>query len=356
MGETTQLLFLIIKVALGNADKLPRSLNDREWEGIYDAAQKQSLLGILYPIIEILPKEQRPPLELMMTWVGMVEKIKARNNIVNKRIVEITQKFAQADFKTSVLKGQGTAMLYPSPIYRQSGDIDLWVDGDRDVFLDYAKSFGKISSVDIKHSDFHCFDDVVVELHSLPTWFYNPRVNTLFLSWLSSVKNKQFEKNTLEFAFPTIYFNLVYSLIHIYRHLFNEGIGLRQLMDYYYILIHSTVEERNNAFGYLCQFGMRRFVAAVMYIQKYVFDIDDVFLLCNPSEKYGKKILNDIIVGGNFGQYDNRNHHGIENVIQRGIRNYNHNMNLLLDYPSEVLWSPIWKCWHWCWRKRHGYL
>lgn len=356
MNEISESLFQLIKVALGNANRIFRSFNEREWKGLYDAAVKQSLIGILYLAVEILPKEQRPSLELLMEWMGQAERVKYRNVIVNKRAIEITQRFALAGFKTSVLKGQGTAMFYPYPELRQSGDIDLWVDGDRDIVIDFARTFGNISSIDIKHSDFHCFDDVAVELHSLPTWFYCPWVHKCYLDWLDSVKQQQFIMSKSGFATPTVSFCLVYSLIHIYRHLFDEGIGLRQLMDYYYILMHSTIEERNEAFGYLCQFRMKRFVGAVMYIQKYVFDIADDFLLCPPNAKYGKKILNRIMVGGNFGQYDEKNAHGKENVIQRGIRNVRHNFDLLFDYPSEVLWSPIWKCWHWCWRKEHGYI
>ena len=35
---------------------------------------------------------------------------------------------------------------------------------------------------------------------------------------------------------PTVEFNIIFQLTHIYSHLMNEGIGLRQLLDYYYVL------------------------------------------------------------------------------------------------------------------------
>ena len=35
---------------------------------------------------------------------------------------------------------------------------------------------------------------------------------------------------------PTVEFNIIFQLTHIYSHLMNEGIGLRQLVDYYYVL------------------------------------------------------------------------------------------------------------------------
>jgi len=162
--------------------------------------------------------------------------------------------------------------------------------------------------------------------------------------------------NERGFATPTIKFNLVYSLIHIYRHLFDEGIGLRQMMDYYYIMQHSIETERSEAYRALCNLGMKRFVSAAMYVMVGVYSMNQQYLLCEPSEKYGTKLLNSILEGGNFGHYNNKNAHGKENRIQRGIRNIRHNLSVLSDYPSEVLWSPIWKCWHWCWRKWNGYL
>lgn len=345
-----------ILIALGKRQTFRKSPSEKDWYNIYEEVEKQSLIGFCFTVIERLPNNQRPGMNLLMEWVGQTEKIKVQNKIVNKRTAEISLLFQKGGYRSTVLKGQGAALLYPYPEYRQSGDIDIWIDGDRNKVLEYAKSFGVVGSIDIKHVDFHCYEDVSVEIHFMPTWFYNPIINKRFRKWLSFVKNRQFNRTDFGFSVPTIGFNLVYSLIHIYRHLFEEGIGLRQLMDYYYILIHSTVEERRVAFAHLCDFGMFRFVAAVMYVQKNVFDLDESFLLCSPSNKYGRKLMDDIIRGGNFGHYNEKNQHGYENRIQRGIRNIRHNMNILFDYPSEVLWSPVWKCWHWCWRKKHGYL
>ena len=39
-----------------------------------------------------------------------------------------------------------------------------------------------------------------------------------------------------EIAIPTVEFNLIFQLTHIFSHLMNEGIGLRQLLDYYFVI------------------------------------------------------------------------------------------------------------------------
>jgi hypothetical protein len=159
------------------------------------------------------------------------------------------------------------------------------------------------------------------------------------------------------FCYPTISFNLVFSLIHIYRHVFSEGIGLRQLMDYYYILSHSTEDERKEAYDTLCSFGLKRFVATVMYVMRRVFNIDTSLLLCQPNQKEGDYLLAEILRGGNFGQFDDRNKHlPSENRMKRGVENVKRNLRFLKHYPSEVMWAPAFKFWHWCWRKYKGFL
>ena len=55
------------------------------------------------------------------------------------------------------------------------------------------------------------------------------------------MKEEQFSHRVMlgeqgEIAIPTMEFNLIFQLTHIYAHLMNEGIGLRQLLDYYYVL------------------------------------------------------------------------------------------------------------------------
>ena len=35
---------------------------------------------------------------------------------------------------------------------------------------------------------------------------------------------------------PTTAFNVIYQLTHLYHHFFDEGIGMRQIIDYYYVV------------------------------------------------------------------------------------------------------------------------
>ena len=39
-------------------------------------------------------------------------------------------------------------------------------------------------------------------------------------------------------AIPTLSFNIVYQLYHLYHHYFYEDVGLRQIVDYYYVILN----------------------------------------------------------------------------------------------------------------------
>lgn len=146
-------------------------------------------------------------------------------------------------------------------------------------------------------------------------------------------------------------------MMHIFRHVFHEGIGLRQLMDYYFVLIHLTDEERKWAYGKLKWLGIEKVTSAVMYVMEAVFLMDDRYLLCGSSEKTGKYLLEEIIAGGNFGkfgeQYESAHSGSSFNLYLKNLKRLGKVYSLC---PSEVLWAPIWKPSHWLWRKWKGYV
>lgn len=358
--------FEFVQIAVGNREKFLFRPSEDEWYRLFRFAQKQSLVGFLFSGIERLPNEQRPKKDLLLKWYAMAEIIKRANAKLNKRCAELTNILKEGGFNGCVLKGQGVALLYPKPEYRQSGDIDMWVatsDGrlvSVASILSYAKRRGvDVSHVDIKHADMQFFKDAQVEIHFKPSYSYNFFIDHRLTSWFKARLKEQFENfdYTIGFAYPTIPFNLVYSLLHIYRHLFSEGIGLRQMLDYYYILTNSTTEERERAYETICRFGIKGFASAAMFVLQEVFGLKDEYLLCESSKKSGSFILNEILLAGNFGQYDIRTKKiNKEKRIERGLVQLARNLRFVRYYPHEVLLSPIWKCWHYGWRKKHGYL
>ena len=350
------LFFELLQVTVGTRDALSRGLSGLEWQALYEEGQRQAVDSIILEGIERLPDNQRPPKLILLQWIGTGELLKQQNQLLNKACVDLQTLFASNGFKSCILKGQGNALLYSNPLLRQCGDIDIWVEGNRDLVLRFLRENGKVGPVDIKHCDWDVFQDIPVEAHFIPTWFYNPFINKKLQRWLEGQRNIQFE-NESEFGFtrPTISFNLVYVLIHIYRHLFDEGVGLRQIMDYYYVLQHSTVEERKMGMKVLRNFRMERFAGAVMFVLQEVFKLDEDYLMSKPLRNEGRFLLKEIMRAGNFGHFDDRNNHH-KSRWANGIEDVKRNLRFVCRYPQEVCWMPAWKIWHWCWRKKKGYL
>lgn len=354
--KNQQAFIELLQLSLGTREQMSRVPSKFGWQALYEEGQRQAVDSILLEGIERLSENQRPPKDLLLQWIGTGERLKQQNQRLNKACLDLQTLFSNNGFQSCILKGQGNALLYSKPLLRQCGDIDIWVGGDRDLIIGFLRKKGKIGHIDIKHCDWDIFQDVPVEVHFIPTWFYNPFTNKKLQRWIEVQKSFQFENaSELGFISPSIQFNLVYVLIHIYRHLFNEGIGLRQLMDYYYVLLYSTAEERQVAMRVLCLFRMTRFVGAVMYIMQEVFKLGNEYLLCESLQKEGIFLLDEIMRAGNFGHYDERNKHH-QNRWANGIEDVKRNLRFVCHYPQEVCWMPAWKVWHWCWRKRKGYL
>lgn len=259
--------------------------------------------------------------------MASVLQLEQRNELTNLRSQQLTNFFKNGGFRTCVLKGQGVALLYSNFKRRRCGDIDLWGKGERDDIVNFIRSKGvKIYDVHLVHATAEFFKDVPVEIHFCPSWMYNPFLNKKLKTFFDSQASEQFAHydETAGFAYPTVLFNLVHSMVHINRHVFEEGIGLRQLMDYYFILRHSSHEERANAYNVLCSVDLRKFVGAVMYVMQQVFLLEEDLMLCVPNTMLGSRLLDSVMAGGNFGKALGLKHG--RNKLEKGLLQWKHNL------------------------------
>lgn len=212
-------------------------------------------------------QRQEPPEMLYLTWMGMAAKIQQRNEVVNRQCVDLNSKLSADGFRSCVLKGQGVAALYrlhdddnhnhDLSGLRQSGDIDvlMWKDGlseeeNRKAVIAYAQSIDKDAKASEHHIAVGLFPDTEVEMHYAPAYFCNPLANKRFKKWCeeNKVRVKRVKVGDGEFDVPSVEFNLVFLLAHTFRHYMSEGVGLRQLMDYYFVLLSASQEDKK-AYG-----------------------------------------------------------------------------------------------------------
>lgn len=364
------LFFELIQVSIGKSEALSHVPSAEEWHKLYALAVKQAVAGVCFYGIQRLPKEQQPPKGLLLQWFALAEQIKQRNRLVNARACELQKLLEDDGLRACVLKGQGIARLYgfndnvngnlndKLGLYRQSGDIDVWVDGEREDTIRYMKAHYKCGRTVIHHIDVEVFDDVPVEVHFVPSYSYSLPRYRVYRRFFNEYKNECFVPSGLGFCVPSLGFNVVYMLLHIFRHIFHEGIGLRQLMDYYFVLrnVNLNVNRNANANKALREMGLLRFAAAVMYVEREVFGLQKEYMLCEPDEMAGQYLLDEILRAGNFGQYDSRIREAHSaGMLKLYIKNVKRVFGMVRYYPSEVLWAPFWKVGHFVWRKVNGY-
>lgn len=361
------LFFELIQVSVGTRDKMSRVPDVHEWETLLELARQHTLVGVMLDGIERLPEDQRPDLDLKLEWIGEAMVIEEENKVKNRQTEKLVKILKKDGYNGVVLKGQGLAQLYPKPLRRMSGDIDFWITShSRDEVVKYLNGKGFNSRVVYHNMPLPCFKGTEVEIHFTPSWMNNYFINRRLQQWFGdmSAKTREVTLTTGErIPVPSDTFNAVFVLQHIYRHLFGSGIGLRQLMDYFYVLRQVSGEGLavsgdiiHQTSFILHQLRMDKFTAAVMWVLKEVMAMPQEWMLCEPNEKEGRWLLKEIMLAGNFGHYDERiSIPENESKVHSFFRITKQNMRLLEHYPDETLWNPLYRAWHYCWRKVKGY-
>ena len=365
--------FQLLRFSIGASEQIPLPMSGDMWSGIYEMARQQSLLGILFDGIQNIPDVGMDK-KLLLRWYAASEQIRNANEKTNRAAVEVCESLRKQGFRTCVLKGQGNNLLYPNSYSRMSGDIDLWVvSGEREEgkrkmdglvgkVIGYARRRNPEAKALYHHVDAGMFQGIEVEMHYRPSFLNNLIYNRRLQRWFEENAEEQFA-NEVELpdgagriCVPTHRFNVVYQLVHMYNHLIHEGIGLRQMVDYYYLLRttdngQQTTDNRR-VLDTLRHLGLYRFVGAVMWVLKEKLGMEEDCLIVLPDERLGKVLFDEIMQGGNFGQYDERVNHDAS-PWQKNIQRLKRDLRLLCYFSSECLWEPIFRWYHFFWRMRN---
>lgn len=339
-----QKFITLLRNALKISDELPAEISADEWTEIYKFAQKQALLGVVFEGVRKLQGKSAPPFALLMQWTATAEKIRTMNKSFYAECQRLTKFFEDNGRKTAILKGQANSLLYPDQFIRQPGDIDIYVEGGKESVIELLKSMNLLSKEEEELMCYHHVhlepqdSDIVVEVHFRPSsGFYNPICNKRLQKFLlEEVKASQL--NELGFCVQTMKFALAMQLAHVQRHFIEEGIGLRQITDYCLLLKNSTPDDRAAISAKLGDYGVKRFAAALMYVLKSIYNLDESLMLCPPDEKRGEILLAAIIDGGNFGWFRaNRKKGDFARPMERKI----HTLKLSTLYPREIFWFGL---------------
>ena len=253
MLKQQKIFFDFLRFCIGSAKEIPDSLKEADWKEIYAIAKKQALLGVLFHSIKRLPKELAPEHKLLMQWMVMAEMIRKQNIRLFQDSVKVCQNFENEGLANCILKGQGNALLYPDPYMRTPGDIDIYLSGGRKKIMKYVDRVCPNQVMRYHHVDFPVMK-TAIEVHFTPSYMFCPIHNRRMQKWFEEVMGEQCNHRVSlpdgygEIHVPQVSFNVIYILSHLYRHIFTEGIGLRQLLDYYFVIcdFHKVYQNSSN--------------------------------------------------------------------------------------------------------------
>ena len=415
MEKQHQIFFDFLRFCIGSDSEIPSSLKEADWKELYAIAKKQCLVGVLFDGIKKLPAEHvGMKKELLLQWMAESQMLVKANVRLNDAAIQVSEWFRKKGFRTCILKGQGNALMYPNPYSRTPGDIDIWVEGGDKRVISFVRSISPHEKACYHHIEFPSYKGVEVEVHYRPSFLLCFWHNRKLQKYYERVKEEQFSHRVMlgeqgEIAIPTVEFNLIFQLTHIFSHLMNEGIGLRQLLDYYYVLCDfykvyqnfsnpsASLSKGSSTFspspsssgsGYvtalrcseplrykdggaskpspdcagwdrlgvvqkeLKELGLWKFAGAVMYIMQEVFGMPASRLIVPPNEKYGKFVLNEVLEAGNFGKHDERNRFG-KSKLGHNLQRVYRDMRLVRYFPAEAMSEPFFRVWHFFWRLKH---
>ena len=404
-----KLFFEFLQVSVGNRKSLSGGVADADWHRLFEFCKKQALIGVGFTAVEKLHAIGLVcPAAFRMQWMALALQIEKRNEKLNRQCSQLARKYEHDGLSTCILKGQGNCLNYPEGLRnrRQCGDIDIWsvckndipiavqtgkdkaeyvVYHGRKAVMEYVRMLHRLEEnkekpvVRYHHIEALKMDGTEVEVHFRPCYAHSPLRNWRMQRWFEEHADVCMKNKThMGFAVPTASVNVVYQMCHLFSHYFDEGLGLRQLMDYYFALrvwhndvmeckdlqsqgmwsegLGTPVMSAQEVMAVLRSFGMAKFAAAVMYVLHEVFDVPSHYYICEPNEKEGKKLLAEIMQGGNFGQYDTRDaalKRG--GMVKHGVWKLKRVLRLVRSYPEEALWEPVFRVWHLGWRMLKGY-
>lgn len=379
MEAQQKIFFDFLQFCIRTVAEIPASVKDADWKELYAIAKKQTLLGVLFHGIQRLPKELAPEQKLLMQWMVMAEQIRKQNIRLFLDSVKVCKNFENKGFANCILKGQGNALLYPDPYMRTPGDIDIYLSGGRRKIMKYVDQVCPNQVMRYHHVDFPVMK-TAIEVHFTPSYMFFPIHNSRMQKWFKEVMGEQCNHRVSlpdgygEIHVPQVSFNVIYILSHLYRHIFTEGIGLRQLLDYYFVLVKwhtdlTNLTDSNKSLPQMTQIntdldtlrhelkylGLWKFAQAVMFVMKEVFGLSEDRMIAPMDEKEGRFLLDEIMRGGNFGQYDDRMGSKVgESKIHRYFRMNLRNLRFVKHYPTEALSEPLFRTWFAVWKKIHG--
>ncbi|MBR6979974.1 MAG: nucleotidyltransferase family protein [Prevotella sp.] len=341
----TDFIFGLIRSALWQKPHPHFAMAGWQYKEVMQYAERQCVMGLVTDCLRT--NDMELPKKCVINLLKLQNAMERENKILEDNVASLTRLLDGHHIPHVVVKGQTLAALYPKPRLRIPGDIDFYVsEKDMEKVMKVIQEAWDIKikqekkEVQPRHLPFK-YNNSTFEMHFKLALFPLPR-HQRYLDELVDDVSTRTTVNVGGTAIPVLQptLNVFYTFIHLYHHLRKEGVALRQLCDVVIMLdkLHDSIDtqllkQMLDAIGYRKAFG----AFGCIFVDKLGLDEQKFPVSIGKSErKWGKKILDDILLHGNWGKYE-REHLDKKTSVKRSL----HTGRLLFArYAKYLMLTP----------------
>lgn len=356
--KNTEVFFALVQAGLWEKEVRLSQIGDIDFMDVYRLAVEQSVVGLVAAGIEHV-LDVKIPQDAVLAFVGDTLQLEQRNKAMNQFIAKLVDRLKKEDILTLLVKGQGISQCYERPLWRASGDVDLFLDE-----INYQKAAKMLppiaSNVEeedkaIRHLAMN-ISEFEVELHGTLCGQIRKSVDDgLMKVQKDTFENKKFRiwhNNNIDVFLPSANNDVVFVFAHIYQHFFGEGIGLRQICDWCRLLwtYKDEIDKPLLESRLIRMHLMNKWLAFAALAVDYLGMSVDAMPFYNPSKKWKKKanaIIALILESGNFGHAVDKSYKHKYPTIIRAIVAASHHTSvafrhfLIFPYDSFLGWTKL---------------
>ena len=273
-SKITEIFFALLRAGLWEKEVRLQPYAPVDFQAVYELASEQAVVGLLAAGLEhvtdmkIVKADAVPFLKKVFVQEN-------RNKSMNAFIGELRHRLNDAGIDFLLLKGQGVGQCYVRPQWRASGDVDLLFTSDafekaKAFFRPLVKAFDPDNDY-TRHIGM-TLDSWAVELHADQhaglSYRIDAAMDRIQARCLEGGEVRMWDDSGIAIPLPSPDNDIFFIFVHIMKHFYKGGIGLRQLCDlcrllwtYRESIDRNLLEERLHeigmmtewrAFGYYC--------------------------------------------------------------------------------------------------------
>ena len=357
-----QVLFSLLRLGLGtNKDVQDENIADlflateKHWLQLEETARCHGVSGIVLDGLQVIINELGPGCFsrsitpdkwklFILQWIGDVQQGYEAGNMQQMVVVDNIQRhWGEAGIRMMLMKGLAMGTYYPEPKHRSPGDIDCYLFDGYTKGNKFAKAWAdSVNEGWYKHSVIN-YKGQTIENHQ---YFVHTREgkNSKKLNQVlcDTLKNDHFDVLPgTGVLLPPPMFNALFLTYHAQAHFLEEGLKLKQLLDWAMFLKHDANKIDWSYFYSVCEiYHLRRFaeVATDIAVHYLGVKIDNPKIVTNSP--YTEMVIHstlydkDFVFNGGQSGWANRWH------IIKNLFKYRWKYRDI--YQHSVLWQLWW--------------